>query len=226
MARSRWRAAWKVRRHARGHRLNFDLHRATGLWLWPLLLAFAWSSVGLLLPSVERPVIRVFGASDDYAPRSLRHPLDHPAVGMQRAVVLGVRSLEAIGTRQGFGLLSPEGISYDPATGSYRLGARTTLDPGRAADTAIWMDAQTGRTLRFERPFGRGAADAVRRLFLLLHFADILGLPYRIFVSVLGLAVTILSVTGVLIWTRKRSARLASAAVRQERLMRQRLHVA
>ncbi|WP_348273260.1 PepSY domain-containing protein [Methylocapsa sp. D3K7] len=29
----------------RAFRVNFDLHRASGLWLWAMLFIFAWSSV-------------------------------------------------------------------------------------------------------------------------------------------------------------------------------------
>ncbi len=43
-----------------------------------------------------------------------------------------------------------------------------------------------------------------------LHSGRILGLPGRIMVSVIGLMVAILSVTGMVIWARKRRARLAS----------------
>jgi uncharacterized iron-regulated membrane protein len=41
----RWKAAWLIKRGASTYRLNFDLHRASGLWLLPLLFVFAWSSV-------------------------------------------------------------------------------------------------------------------------------------------------------------------------------------
>lgn len=44
---SRWKQAWKVKWRANFTRVNFDLHRAGGLWLWPLLFVFAWSSVML-----------------------------------------------------------------------------------------------------------------------------------------------------------------------------------
>jgi uncharacterized iron-regulated membrane protein len=48
-----------------------------------------------------------------------------------------------------------------------------------------------------------------------LHIGSIGGLPYRVFVAVVGLAVVVLSVTGVVIWMRKRSARLLGAAKRR-----------
>jgi uncharacterized iron-regulated membrane protein len=51
----RWLRVWKVR----GSRLNFDLHRASALWLWPVLIVIAMSSIYLNLthevfvPSIE-----------------------------------------------------------------------------------------------------------------------------------------------------------------------------
>ena len=41
-----------------------------------------------------------------------------------------------------------------------------------------------------------------------LHSGRILGLPGRILVSLLGLAVAMLSLTGVVIWMRKRRSRV------------------
>lgn len=40
-----------------------------------------------------------------------------------------------------------------------------------------------------------------------MHSGRILGLPGRILISLMGLAVALLSVTGVVIWARKRRSR-------------------
>ncbi|WP_350152394.1 PepSY-associated TM helix domain-containing protein [Nitrosomonas sp.] len=40
----RWLPAWKIRWKTSGYKLNFDLHHASGLWLWAVLCIFAWSS--------------------------------------------------------------------------------------------------------------------------------------------------------------------------------------
>ena len=56
----RWKPAWKIKANASTYRLNFDLHRANGLWLWPILFVFAWSSVSLNLPQVYDPVTKAF----------------------------------------------------------------------------------------------------------------------------------------------------------------------
>ena len=43
---------------------------------------------------------------------------------------------------------------------------------------------------------------------------NVFGMPYRIFVCALGLVIVLLSVTGVVIWLKKRRARKATAAKR------------
>lgn len=209
----RWKPAWLVRRHARGHKLHFDLHRASGLWLWPLLLVFAWSGVALTLPQVERPVMRLFGASGSYAPPPRAQPLATPPIDRRHALALGLRELRAIGARRGFTVGAPAMLGYDEGSGTYMLYARTSLDAvHEGGRTTLWIDATNGRPLHWADPVGKTGADRVSTWLELLHMADVFGLPYRIFVSVLGVAVTLLSVTGVLIWLRKRSARRAAPA--------------
>lgn len=47
-----------------------------------------------------------------------------------------------------------------------------------------------------------------------LHSGCILGLPGRILVSIMGLLVAMLSLTGIVIWLKKRAARQAAEATR------------
>ena len=49
-----------------------------------------------------------------------------------------------------------------------------------------------------------------------LHSGRIVGLPGRIFVSFMGAVVAMLSVTGIVIWARKRRARAFSEARSRE----------
>jgi uncharacterized iron-regulated membrane protein len=44
-----------------------------------------------------------------------------------------------------------------------------------------------------------------------LHSGQIIGLPGRILISFSGIAVVVLTVTGVIIWAKKRRGRLATA---------------
>ncbi len=62
---------------------------------------------------------------------------------------------------------------------------------------------------------GGTAADIFVQLQFPLHSGRILGLPGRILMSFMGLLVAMLSVTGVVIWWKKRKARVQSAVYRE-----------
>lgn len=53
----KWKPAWKVRTDGSTYRLNLDLHRASGLWLWGLLLVLAISGLSFHLQEVFAPVV-------------------------------------------------------------------------------------------------------------------------------------------------------------------------
>jgi len=56
-------------------------------------------------------------------------------------------------------------------------------------------------------PWKGTAADVFGQLQFPLHSGRILGMPGRILMSAMGLMVAMLSVTGIVIWWRKRKAR-------------------
>ncbi|HTT23692.1 MAG TPA: PepSY-associated TM helix domain-containing protein, partial [Candidatus Sulfotelmatobacter sp.] len=58
-------------------------------------------------------------------------------------------------------------------------------------------------------PYGQHAGNTVSTVLWGLHYGDIRNfLPYRILVAFFGLVLTVISVTGVYIWWKKRRARL------------------
>jgi uncharacterized iron-regulated membrane protein len=73
----------------------------------------------------------------------------------------------------------------------------------------LYFDGQDGRTLGERVPWTGTAADIFVQAQFPLHSGRILGLPGRILISIMGLVVAALSVTGVVIWLRKRRARLS-----------------
>jgi uncharacterized iron-regulated membrane protein len=58
----RWKPAWLIKKS----RFNYDLHRASGLWIWPVLFVLAWSSVAFNLNEVYSHVMKtMFSFRDD-----------------------------------------------------------------------------------------------------------------------------------------------------------------
>ncbi len=110
--------------------------------------------------------------------------------------------------RYGFSLIEDSHISYDAARGLYNYEGRTTADiRDKAVFSQLSFDGTSGKLTNIFVPTGRYAGDTITMWLYALHLADIWGMPYRLFVSVMGLVVAMLSVTGVVIWWKKFSAR-------------------
>ncbi len=104
-------------------------------------------------------------------------------------------------------------MSYDPARAVYRYGVRSELDiRHRDGSTSVSFDANTSALLGVWLPTGGASGDTFRTWITSLHMAALWGIPFKLFVCVLGLAVAMLSVTGMVIWWKKRQGRLRLAA--------------
>lgn len=216
---SRWRPAWLVRWRGGRHKLAFDLHRAGGLWVWPLLMVFAWSGVSFNLTQVYSPVMKLFGyerLQDGIVPPPT--PRLAPRLDFEAAVAVGQRLAQQETVRLGL-TIDPSreaALFHRPDAGVYvyifTSSADFRTDGGRSL--AIF-DSDTGRLRKLVLPQGQNGANTLTEWLTSLHMGAVWGVPWRIAVSLIGLMVTMLSVTGVLIWVRKRSARI----LRKERAL-------
>lgn len=211
----RWKPSWAVRWRASAYKLNFDLHRAGGLWIWPLLLVFAWSSVAFNLPQVYEPVMRVFGGesrSAAYKAALLPKPREHPRIGFDAALPLAEKLAAAEMARRGIALRHGEDdyLWHAPAIGAYIYAFTSSADfTTRGGGTTLAFDSDTGLVKYIDLPAGANGPDTFTNWLTGLHMAKVFGLPWRIAVSLIGALVTMLSVTGIVIWMKKRSGRIA-----------------
>ncbi|WP_417766050.1 PepSY domain-containing protein [Spongiibacter tropicus] len=84
------------------------------------------------------------------------------------------------------------------------FGGITGLHVGHRA---VFLDAKSGEPLGDWLPWQGTAADLFVQAQFPLHSGWILGLPGRILISVMGVVVAMLSITGVVIWYKRYSAR-------------------
>jgi uncharacterized iron-regulated membrane protein len=214
----RWKVAWQVKWNATTFRLNFDLHRAGGLWLWPILFIFGWSSVFLGLRQVYDPVTKaLFDYQTDAAEFGkylLPMPLEKPALGWHEAERAGERLMAQVAAENHFTVTRPYGMAYIPSFGVYTYGVRSSRDiRAHGWDTSIWVDANTGELREVSLPSGQHTGNTISTWLWGIHYADLRDfLPFRVFVCVLGLLLVVLSVTGVYIWWKKRKGRLLAAS--------------
>lgn len=207
----RWRKAWGVRTGS-WPKLEFDLHRATGLWLWPILLLFAWSSVGFNLNPVFSPVMTAAlgSASGGYAEQAaLDAPRLAPRLGWQQALARARQLTAETAARRGFRVTDEVFLNRDSDKGLYIYGFRSDRDVHeKFAGARLAFDSDSGALRYLTLPTGDTRRSTMETWLFGLHMAAIGGLPVRIAVSLIGLAIVGVSVTGVLIWMRRRRAQL------------------
>jgi uncharacterized iron-regulated membrane protein len=214
----RWKPAWAVRWAAGGYKLNFDLHRAGGLWIWVLIIIISFTSFSLnLYKEVFHPMLSLVSKTTP-GPSSLvpLAPLGariEPTIGFRQIVA----DAEAEARRRGW--TTPlGGVFYNQRGGFYNVSFfdhASHDDSDGMGLSNLYLDGRDGHVISHNRPWHGTAADVFAQLQLPLHGGRILGMPGRILMSLMGLAVAGLSVTGIVIWWRKRRARLVQA--RRER---------
>ena len=195
-----WMASWRVKRHASPTRRTFDLHRAAGLWLWPLLILMGVSSLALTLPhEVFEPAVARFSPLSPEPWDDRPAQAGAPGLDFDAALARGTRAARGAGVTA-----ASSGVYHAPEASLYgvRFGREDAGTPAW-----VYLDSRTGGILRVETPGSGTAGDAIRRAQLPIHAGRIGGLATRVLTSLLGLLIAALAVTGVLIWHRKRRAR-------------------
>ena len=218
---ARWKTSWLVRT-TKLFSFVFTWHRASGLWVWAMLFVFAWSAVGLNLREVYNPVMKAaFGMPKRAYFRlpELHEPRPQPALSFSEARTRGrvLMAQEAAG--RNLEVYDERRIAYYPARGAFRYTVQSSADiSDRYPNTTVWFDGEQGDFLAFDVPTGENRGTTITSWLYHLHFGSIAigGWPYRIFVSLMGLAVAALSITGVWIWWRKRRKRMTNVARESE----------
>ena len=207
----RWKPAWLIKWKAGAFRLNFDLHQASGLWLWAMLLIFAWSSVYMNLYDTvyawTTRALLVYKTADTELHLSEK-AVEIPALSWHEAQKTGAKLMANEASAQGFRIDRLVSLAYDPMNGLYHYVVHSSRDvQDKRGKTEIYFDGITGTLSLVLLPSGQYGGNTVTSWLYALHEANVFGLPYRIFVCGLGLVIVMLSVTGVYIWWKKRQAR-------------------
>jgi uncharacterized iron-regulated membrane protein len=214
----RWRPAWNVRWRGGGAKLNFDLHRAFSLWTWIVLFVLAFTAFSLNLYSeIFYPVMKTFTQVTP-SPFDTRTPADRFHLVEPRVAFGDVAARAAAEARRRHWAAPVGSIYYSQEFGIYMVSLYAPGDDhgsGGVGPALLYYDGVDGRLLGDRQPWKGTAADIFVQAQFPLHSGRILGLPGRILVSLMGIVVAMLSVTGVIIWWRKRASRKVVATQRR-----------
>jgi uncharacterized iron-regulated membrane protein len=213
---SKWTPIWTINFKAKWPRVLLDLHRASGLWLFIGVTLLSATSVALNFYSEAfRPIVVALSPPkptpwDRPAPKP--DPTHRPHLSFVDAEKLGLATAHSHGLR-----LRPAVETYDP---DYRLyGVRFTRD-GREdyagfGPVSYYFDDTTGRLAFVDDVGSDSLGQKVLRSLYPLHSGQVGWLPTRILTCILGLSVLEMSITGLIVWWKKRPARVAARKARR-----------
>jgi uncharacterized iron-regulated membrane protein len=173
-------------------------------------LVFAWSSVAFNMRDVYYPVMATVFSKQNFGeniPR-LSKPLTSPALDANAALNTGRILMQKISIEYHFVIHHEAKIYYDAGKGTYTYIVNSSRDVSeKSENTAVMFDANSGKRLAVYLPTGEATGDTITQWLLALHTAKVWGMPMQIFISAMGLCVVGLTLTGVLIWWKKRNSR-------------------
>lgn len=212
-----WRKSFAFRWSRGGHALTFDLHRSGGVWLWLLVLVVAVTAVSMNLRSqLVVPIVSAFSTLTPN-PYDARTPLApdqqaEPVISRRHAIELA----QAEAARRGW--TQPAGaLSYAAEYGVYGVGffePENEHGDGGLGNPWLYFNASDGTPAGADVPGSGSAGDLFLQAQFPLHSGRILGTAGRVLMTLLGLAIATLSATGLIIWWRKRRARVLACTRR------------
>lgn len=206
----RWSKAWKIRWPTTTYKLHFDVHRSVGLWTWVLLFILAFTAFSLnLRREVFLPALSQITKTTP-TPFDIRKPLPQHAVDLnniqfERVLTLAKQKAENKHWKE------PAGAIF--LSTRFQLYAVSFYHPesdhglAGAGNKRLYYDQQSLVYLGERLPWSGTADDIFVQAQFPLHSGRILGLPGRVLISIMGLVVAVLSVTGFYICYKKRSSR-------------------
>lgn len=203
----RWGRAWTLKQGLPFLPMILQLHRATGLWFWLVILPIAVSGIALGLErQVFLPLLGLWSSTSETAGVQTmqvegvteQQPGTDDGISFDMAIRQAERHVQSLGIKA-----SPAAIAYAPDTRTYQVDFGDRDAAGLATGNvsiAAAGGAVIGDTLAGKRSFADVASAERERL----HSGRIAGLPGRILVFLCGWAVALLSVTGVIMWWKRR----------------------
>lgn len=188
---------FKIQGAAGWKRLTFDLHRASGIYAALFLVITASTGVALVFNKTAIALVDAVTAS---APRAAPPRVEPARSGTP------TRSLDTLLRQADRALPAPTTWISLPQTPQAPVVARKKLAQelhpnGR---NFIYLDPHSGRVLQLEHALSAPLGTRVFNTFYPLHIGAVAGTPTRILQVIVGLASTLLLITGFVMWKNRR----------------------
>ena len=208
---ARWRKRWwtidTIKPKTKLFPRLFNIHTMSGLWLWAMIFIFAWSSVAFNLYDIYKPITSVFFefAGDDYSDKGA--PMETKAQWMswEEAVARGEILAKEVAEENGVELFEPASMYFNHHDNMFEYGVFSDRDIGSEwAGFSVIFHPITGEHLTTWMN-GEYSGNTMTTWLYVLHLAAIGGMTYDVVVTIFGIGVATLAVTGVWMWWNKRN---------------------
>jgi uncharacterized iron-regulated membrane protein len=200
-----WRSGLKVKWGASTERIVFDLHRSVGAWCGALLLVMLFTGVAMIFKPATRAVANLFSpvqADPDFG-RSTPAPGRAP-IGAGEAAAIADKTF-------------PDGRLHwilfpSTPTSVYVVGKRSDREPNQTKTYRnVGVEQYTGQVLHVQDRGRFTGGDSFLEWLFPIHSGEAFGGLGRPMALLLGLVPSLLYVTGLFRWLRKRRARRLAA---------------
>ena len=204
--RGQWSAGFRIRRNARGYWLYRDLHGAVGIWGLVVFLIVSFSGVAIAFPDTVRGIFSLGMASASAPAFDLRNgPAVKPIKGETPLGVDGAVAL--VKARYPNADIRSIAIPAKP-TAALRIMIGSADDgPVSTAYVDPWR-----KQIAATRNVSAGTADTFMAWQRPLHVGSGWGGFWRILVFLSGLLPSLFVTTGIVMWIKKRRARVRIVA--------------
>lgn len=192
---NKWRVAFLIGGTGLNLRRLFDLHRAPGLWVFPVTLVLAFTGLTLAWHEEVRAVARLAAPVSERLHETFTDRSAEKPIGLDAALAIAARHTNA----------KADSVLVLPRQGAYGVRSFDPRDLDGMGRLWTYVDMADGRLLGQRHDNGEGPGDAFFAWQYPQHSGKGLGLTGRWIVVAGGLATIALCVTGPWLWWRRRS---------------------
>lgn len=197
-----WKKSFQFRWTAGGHKLNFDMHRSGSMWILPVLIALALSSVYLNLNTQFKWVVNKF------SPLTMVECACHvdPNAKWLADTASWDGAIKLAQTTQPE--LAVAAMTFMPDTRKFIVSMKGPEDlTNEVGMTKVYVNAMTGELMHVHDRHAETAGDTFNAWQLPLHNGRVFGLFGQIIILLSGIVITLICVTAFLIYAKKARAR-------------------
>jgi len=206
-----WKAAFIVRRNARGLRLNRELHGAVGIWSLVLFMLVNFTGVYLAFPQQIGAAVNAVWPGRDMRAATFQARVEPlrgaTAISVEEALALAKERVPDARFLNAFLPVRPDQ--------AMRIGLIREGHAEGAPIITVIVDPWRRKVIDVFDPRTLSTGESIVAWQRALHYGQGLGGTYRFLVFVSGVIIPIFAITGFLMWWIKRRNRRAGERARQ-----------